>query len=334
MKVRPTQADNAAIAQFVTQFAVGNYGICNRTISVGIDPTCEATVEEVPKAIEENKESGMNFTLTALKNVRALVVDGAYRVEALRAPAQVPSSDRSRYLRRDKNRFLLSDFHTVGSCLNDIDRVGVRTSAFDRVNTFLSVYRDATQQSAAEVEANYKGREKTIVKALRENGTAGNLRKLVELRGIGDALGRVQRSKYCVVAMGLHRFPDIEEALLGLLDGKLGFNIMSNRVLWAANDVMQLRFLLCSVAHMHRAVPVGEECISNVVRKLTDFWSLVEEEFAKRGIASKDGFALDCKAAGRNAACEPLLTRMSAWVKGIRAGDLALPNAWATCKAA
>ncbi len=82
------------------------------------------------------------------------------------------------------------------------------------------------------MEANYEGREKTIVEAMRENGTAGNMRKLVELRGIGDALVRVQRGKYCAVAMALHRFPDIEEALLGLLDGKLGINILSNRVLW------------------------------------------------------------------------------------------------------
>ncbi len=58
LKVRPTRPDNAAIAQFVTQFAAGNYGIGNRTISVGIDPTGEATVEEVVKAIEESKGTG------------------------------------------------------------------------------------------------------------------------------------------------------------------------------------------------------------------------------------------------------------------------------------
>ncbi len=128
------------------------------------------------KAIEESKETGTNCTLTALKNVRVLVLDGAHRVEAFRAPEvrdKLPVVTARVYLRRDKKRFLVSDFHTVGSCLNDIDSVGVRTSAFDRVHTFLSVYRDATQQSAAEVEANYGGREKTIVEALRENGTAG-----------------------------------------------------------------------------------------------------------------------------------------------------------------
>ncbi len=91
LKVRPTRADNAAIAQFVTQFAAGNYGIGNRTICVGIDPTCEATVEEVIKAIEESKETGTNCTLTALKNVRVLVVDGAHRVEAFRAPRSATS---------------------------------------------------------------------------------------------------------------------------------------------------------------------------------------------------------------------------------------------------
>ncbi len=58
---------------------------------------------------------------------------------------------------------------------------------------------------------------------------------------------------------------------------------------------MQLRFWLHSVAYMHVAVPVWEDSISNVVHKLTDFWSFVEEEFAKRGIASKDGFAPTCR---------------------------------------
>ncbi len=160
-----------------TQFAAGNYVIGNRTISVGIDPTCEATVEEVVKAIQESKETGNNCTLTSLKNVRVLVVDGAHRVEALRAPEvrdKLPVVTARVYLRGDNKRFLLSDFHTVGSCLNDIDSVGVRTSAFDRVHTFLSVYRDATQQSAAEVEAHCEGpREDDCRGAARERAPPG-----------------------------------------------------------------------------------------------------------------------------------------------------------------
>ncbi len=144
LKVRPTRADNAAIAQFVSQFAAGNYGIGNRTISLGIDPTCEATVEEVIKAIEESKETATNCTLTALKNARVLVVDGAHLVEAFRAREvrdKLPVVTARVYLRRDKKHFLLSDFHTAGSCLNDIDSVGVRTSAFDRVHTFDAAVR-------------------------------------------------------------------------------------------------------------------------------------------------------------------------------------------------
>ncbi len=58
-------------------------------------------------------------------------------------------------------------------------------------------------------------REKTIVKALRENGTVWNLRKLIELSGIGDALGRVQRGKNCVVPMRLHRSPTLKTLCWG-----------------------------------------------------------------------------------------------------------------------
>lgn len=306
--VRPVRDEEHAVQRFVAPFKDGKYGENENYISIALDPACKINEmdfrKDVEKRREEDPEMWPSVPTQAFPQASFLVVDGAHRVHALRDPEleNIPQLRRVRvllYARRDKRRMASMDYVTVGSRLNDIGSLQNQTTNYERVHSCISVIETIDEMIATPTD-NEGDDEEEVEKVKSKDLRAEQIEKFQKERSVANLKAIVAGEEFfastvpfkklgplCMIALALINEPTLLEVTKEASKTSAGFSFLETKALWELDHSLLISTTIrCFLEH--RRQKGGTAAPGIFIRRISDLWMLVLEEFEARKIEDYD----------------------------------------------
>lgn len=336
-RIRPIDTESDRMKQFIDLFQRKKYGRNNQLISVGLDPDGDVKKKDVLQAIQAHAANTSPFRLTSMPGIKVFVVDGAHRLHALQNTRTTPVTAwiPARLLFRKDNRQLqIGDFHTLGFQMNDLGRQDGHATIFDTIHSCLSTINSAVQLPASSlVSERFTTSEIRKLQNARTATSVSTVRNLLRCRGLCHELSPDLQKRYCIVALGLYRFPSVYDILRASMkthwrgDGLTLLHV-SDPQLWMAEVDSQIIFNIQSLARLDRNLSLQEVEISKAVLRIQRTWNFVRTEFEVRSLPQEQGLALLITHPRDDDYSESVLSRMKDWMNIVRREELEDDGAW------